>query len=120
MAPFNENEMIWYITPPVLMVAFFVLKTRFHTLKISEWTAFFTVISIEAIGRLILGYSIWPYIAFGYVVVGFVILLINYRMNYYFTVGQFFRRYATILAMCSIGVWFGISAYRLLLLFVLK
>lgn len=120
MAPFQQSEWVFHVTVPLLCIVFFIVKQLFKRLKVSECVALFAAITIEIFSRLIIGYSLWPYVLFGFVWIGLIMLFVNYKTNHYFTVAQFFRKYITVLSIATVLVSIGLSAYRLVVVFLIK
>lgn len=120
MMPFQQSEWVFHLTVPLLCVVFWLLKRIIKRLKVSECVALFAVLTIEVLSRLMIGYSLWPYILFGYVWIGLIMLFVNYKTDHYFTVGQFFRKYLTVLTLLTVFSAIGLSVYRLVMVFLMK
>lgn len=115
---FNMEEIVWYVLVPLMFLILFIFRKWVREIGILECSFPITTLSIEMIGQLLLHYSIWPYILFGYVWLALFLFFYNYKTNYYFTVIQFFKRVFKVISLTNIIVWLVLVVIRLIFTWV--
>lgn len=111
-------DIVCFVLVPVLFLLCVMLRKWTQSIGYSVCLFPASAVSTEVLGRLLVGYSIWPYILFVFTWIGMCLLFYNYKTDYYYTVGQFFKKYLSVISVCTLIVWVAVSIVRLFILVV--